>query len=285
MTTGSSVDRIEAVDGPTRAIPAKNIRIAATVLTTAMAAIHAPTGGIEVELGTTSYCAGQAEGDGRAGADESCQPDRRDRGADPIAREDVDRVRDRGAEAHRRTDPVQAARSGSAEDENGPGRRDEERGNPAYGRLLAAERDRADHDENRVGVEDQREQRRVHPLERPEEEAGLGRIADTAHRETGRDRATRQALQSTGRSRDDEKEYGRDREAQQEQISDVDASVVRVLPEDRHRAETGSGQETEEGTHSDDAHIVNYSRPSPLYARNQVASMNNVGSPPPAPPP
>ena len=37
MTTGSSVERIDADDGPTRARPAKNARIAATVDTSAIA--------------------------------------------------------------------------------------------------------------------------------------------------------------------------------------------------------------------------------------------------------
>ena len=39
VTTGSSVDRIDAALGPTRASPAKNSRIAPTVLTTTMPAI------------------------------------------------------------------------------------------------------------------------------------------------------------------------------------------------------------------------------------------------------
>ena len=41
VTTGSSVERIDAADGPTRARPAKNARIAPTVLTRTMPAIAA----------------------------------------------------------------------------------------------------------------------------------------------------------------------------------------------------------------------------------------------------
>lgn len=37
VTTGSSVERIDAADGPTRARPAKKVRIAPTVLTSAIA--------------------------------------------------------------------------------------------------------------------------------------------------------------------------------------------------------------------------------------------------------
>src|SRR5882762_6454979 len=37
VTTGSSVDKIDAADGPTRAMPAKKQRIAPTVLTAAIA--------------------------------------------------------------------------------------------------------------------------------------------------------------------------------------------------------------------------------------------------------
>jgi len=41
VTTGSSVERIDAADGPTRASPAKKHRIAPTVLTAAIAPSHA----------------------------------------------------------------------------------------------------------------------------------------------------------------------------------------------------------------------------------------------------
>src|SRR4029078_9262727 len=51
VTTGSSVERIDAADGPTRARPAKKQSIAATVLTIAIATTHAQPSAPNVSCG------------------------------------------------------------------------------------------------------------------------------------------------------------------------------------------------------------------------------------------
>ena len=119
VTTGSAVERIAALEGPTRFRPAKNRLTATTVDTTARlssqphpAAVTAP--------GSRSPIRAVPGGErhGRAGADERRQDHRRHPPGDALAREDVGRV-DRGRrQRERRAHRIERARLGVREHEH-----------------------------------------------------------------------------------------------------------------------------------------------------------------------
>ena len=201
VTTGSSVDRIDAAVGPTRRSPAKNSPIAPTVETTARPPSQAKPERltrrrIEVAAGEP----GERQRRGRARAHQRAQRERRDPAGDALRAEHVRAVDDRRRQPEQRPDHVELARRAREhEDEAAAGERDGDRG-PAT-RALASERDGGDGHDHREDVDEQRQQRGVEPLERGEVAAGLRAVANGAEREGEADVAAARATAARVRRR------------------------------------------------------------------------------------
>ena len=103
-----------------------------------------------------------------------------------------------------------------------PAERDDQRHDPPRRRPLAPERDGGEQHGRRVDVEDQRQQRRVHPLQRAEEQPRLGRVADRAHRQPREQRAPRQPAQHAAGGRHRQQDRRGEREAHEQQVADPD---------------------------------------------------------------
>ena len=180
----------------------------------------------------------------RTSASPRCTPARRARAAAPRRRRGRRRGCRRCTRAPRRSPSPRRARRARRTPrppstsvmpaERDDQRRDAPRASPARAR---APRRPTQH-ERRVDVEDQREQRRVHPLQRAEEQPGLGRVADRAHRRARRAaRAARARAARRGAPRHRQQHRRGEREAHEQQVADPDVGVVGELAEDRHRAE------------------------------------------------
>jgi hypothetical protein len=184
----------------------------------------------------------------RARADQRGERERRHARGQPVAHEDVRGVDDRGAEAERGAGGIERARPRAGHDERQPARREREGDEPARVRTLAAERDRRRGDQCRERVEEQRQQRRVDPLQRGEVAAGLERVRARAEREAGADVAARQARQAAAQRQQRPEQHGGEREADREQGPGGGALAVGELAEHGHGAERGGRRDAEEGS-------------------------------------
>ena len=204
VTGGSTVARIDAVVGPTRRRPAKKRLTAAKVQTTAMHADPAPAGGRQaVGVEVADQRGRRHECHRGAGAHERREQLRAEARHGALADEDVRRVDDSRAQPERDAERVERAGAGARDDKREAAEGQRQRGHLAAVELLAAERDRGDRDHRRERVEDERQQRRVDPLERGEEAARLERVADAAERESDADRrgARRRAARGASAAR------------------------------------------------------------------------------------
>ena len=182
VTTGSSVDRMAAAVGPTRRRPAKNSAIAPTVDTTASATSHS-----QPEAGHRGGV--QAAGDQPGAVSVIAAPvhtsvvsaSASDARGDALRGQDVD-----GVDAGRAQRPGRWPRAPASR----PPRRPAPAAMPPQARtsatrragagLVALQDDRGHGHHDREGVEHQRQQRRVHAVERGEVAAGLGAVAHRA---------------------------------------------------------------------------------------------------------
>ena len=165
VVTGSAVERIEAVVGPTRVEPGeeqadgtdgrddRDGRQPAEARRGQVARVQVARGG-----------GGDRQRRRGAGADERAEQQRADARGDAGRGEDVGRVDDGGRDPQQRPHRIErpGARPGQHEDE--AGRREHERAGLAPARPFAPERDRGDRDHRGEGVEQQRQQRRVEAL-------------------------------------------------------------------------------------------------------------------------
>ena len=257
VTTGSTVERIAAVVGPTRRSPAKNSEIAPTVEMTAMAAEPAPA-----RRRTSSACSwpgtprhGQrhrgAGADERASATDACaRRTARRRGCRRCRR-----TRRPGASATPSGSSAPLAGAGEHEHEPGrervPARRRRRAGEP-----LAAERDGGDGDDRRERVEHQRQQRGVDTLAAPRSSSRPGARSRT--RRAPRQSQTSRRAQPRGRARSrrepaqrPEQPRRRARSASASSVPTVAPVVVGELAEDRHRAERGARRRGTGGSRTD----------------------------------
>ena len=113
-------------------------------------------------------------------------------------------------------------------------------------------RDRAGHDQDRVDVEDQRDQRGVDPGQRGEVEAGLRGVAEHAHAQPNQHGAAGEFAQGAPRARRWRSASTGQPEADQQQRVHRHACVVGELAEHGHRPEAGGGKQAEEASHETD---------------------------------
>lgn len=132
-----------------------------------------PAGRREVEIVGAADCPGHQEGAEGAAADKRGQGQRWYVRGQGVADEDVHRVGQRRAQRQERAQQVEVAGRGPGQDESDAGQRGSQCAAPAHGGPFAAQRDRADHDQNRVHVQDQSDQGGVKARQGGEVEAGL----------------------------------------------------------------------------------------------------------------
>jgi hypothetical protein len=104
-------------------------------------------------------------------------------------------------------------------------------------------------DHRGIRVEQQREDRGVHPLEREKEQAGLRGVARAAHEQAGQRRAPGKAAQRAGGPGDGDEDRGGQAEADEQEIADADVRLVGELAEDGHGPEGGGGDEAQQRSH------------------------------------
>jgi hypothetical protein len=171
-----------------------------------------------------------------------------------VGDEDVARVGERGGEAQARAERVHVADAAAGEHEDEAGEDREQHADPAGGQGLPAQGGGAQRHPRGIGVEHERQQRRVHALERGEEQAGLRRVADGPEAERGGDEAAARARpeRPAGGGQDEgegpEQDRG-EREADHEQGHDARALLVGELAEDRQGPERGGGDEAGQDAH------------------------------------
>ena len=195
VTTGSKVERIDALVGPTALSPAKKSVIAPTVETMAMQASQPHPASVTAP-GCSCPVSGRSDGERERGAsaDECREHERRHTARDAVADEDVCAVRERRPKPQRDTDAVDVRGPRCAKDEHQPRRDETECERAASVEALAPERHRGNGDDRRERVQDERQQRCVEMLERGEIAPGLERVptraeAQSDHQITSRDRA------------------------------------------------------------------------------------------------
>ena len=155
VTTGSMVETIEAVAGPTCGRPTRKALIATTVETSARAEIQSQPAAPKCRSSEPVGRADRVKLVAAPGGNQRAQHERIGSAQDAIGDEDVGRVGERGAEGERDAQRVERARAAAGEHEHGTAGGEGERGESAAVGALAAQGHGGGEDEGGVGVEQQ----------------------------------------------------------------------------------------------------------------------------------